>query len=474
MLSDEELERFGRDGFVAVRQAVPADIVGACRAELDDELRAQGVDPDDATTWTEPVVRFWCPDREPFARAGSQRILWETYDQLIGPDRHRRKRAVGGSVPARFPSERDPGDAGWHVDGTIPIGDTWGLNVHSRWRGLLCLFLFSDIGPDDAPTEIKVGSHLLVPPSIAALGPDGGLYDLHATDVFDRILDLPSAFATGQAGDVFVCHPFGSQGHLAPPGSRAPAAGPARHRDRRPIPTHRGRDDPSGRAGHSRRSARPSLSRRCRRPPSVWAVGLRTGGHRPIGTAMTATDQTATDEAARRLALARFDAGLARLGARERERRAGRSLWLAHHWPEHYGERCVMVAGRPVCRRCLALHPLSLAVAFASAAGLAPWPAALDPWPIWLLSIPATLAYGAEALGVIPYRPRWQVATTLIAAFAFGRGLGYELVDRWHPYFWGPLAVFGALWFWATAFAAGRRRAAQRAATASTSSSSLL
>lgn len=185
-------------------------------------------------------------------------------------------------------------------------------------------------------------------------------------------------------------------------------------------------------------------------------------------------DGAVAGDAAQRLALARFDAGLARLAARETERLAGRNLWLAHHRPEHYGERCVVVSGRPVCRRCLALYPMSFLVAFAAAAGLAPWPASLDPWPIWLLSVPATVAYGAEALGLIAYRPRWQVATTLMAAFAFGRALGYELLDRWHPWFWGPLALFGALWFWATVFAAGRRRTAQRAAMASTSSSSLL
>lgn len=199
------------------------------------------------------------------------------------------------------------------------------------------------------------------------------------------------------------------------------------------------------------------------------------GGPSPLSTpeSNSAADRTATSEAARRLALARFDAGLARLAARESDRLAGRKLWLAHHWPPHYRERCVVVAGRPVCRRCLSLYPLAFIVAFAAAAGVAPWPQSIDPWPIWLLSIPATVAYGGEAMGLIAYRPRWQVATTLMAAVSFGRALGYELLDRWHPNFWGPLAVFGALWFWATVYAAGRR-STHSAATASTSSSSLL
>ncbi|MEM8925214.1 MAG: hypothetical protein AAGD35_17055 [Actinomycetota bacterium] len=205
------------------------------------------------------------------------------------------------------------------------------------------------------------------------------------------------------------------------------------------------------------------------------------------------TDETSDDTAAREAALARFDEGLERLAAKERQRQAWRRLWLAHHWPDAYDPRCVTVAGRPVCRRCLALHPLALVVAVASAAGLAPWPTAVDPWPIWLLSIPATVAYVGEAVGFLRYRPRWQTGTTLLAALAFGRGLGYELTDRWHPWFWGPLVVFGGLWLWATMFAGARRGIerdarrsvaadtsatatadAQSAATASTNSSSLL
>ena len=76
---------------------------------------------------------------------------------------------------------------------------------------------------------------------------------------------------------------------------------------------------------------------------------------------------------------------------------------------------------------------------------------------IWVLSIPATVAYCGEALGLLRYEPRWQVATTLLAALAFGRALGYELAERWSSEFWGPIAVFGGIWFLATAIAANNR-----------------
>ncbi len=159
---------------------------------------------------------------------------------------------------------------------------------------------------------------------------------------------------------------------------------------------------------------------------------------------------------------AELDAGLARIAAREAaeqaERRARRNMWLAHHWPDHYDERCLMVGSRPICRRCVSLYPLGLLVAIVSAAGFAPWPESWDPWPIWLLSIPATVAYCGEALGFFPYRAKVQVVTTLLAGLAFGRALGYEFLERWSWEFWGPINVFGFIWFLATAFGMLRRR----------------
>lgn len=157
-------------------------------------------------------------------------------------------------------------------------------------------------------------------------------------------------------------------------------------------------------------------------------------------------------------ALARLDAQLARIGDSERERSARSNMWLTHHWPRDYAERCVKVRGRHVCRRCAALYPLGLAIAIVSALGAAPWPESIDPWPIWILSLPATVAYCAEAAGWIRYNPKVQVATTLIAAVGFGRALGYEFEERWSPEFWGPISVFGGIWFVFTMIAAVRNR----------------
>ncbi len=146
----------------------------------------------------------------------------------------------------------------------------------------------------------------------------------------------------------------------------------------------------------------------------------------------------------------RFERRLAEIRSEQQETASSNNLWLSHHWPTDQDERCVTVAGRQVCRRCLTLHPLAIVIAVAFVFGFRIWPASLDPVVIWALSTPATIAFVGEALGWFNYSSRWQVATTALAALAFGRALGYELENRWHPYFWGPIAVFGGVWFFAS------------------------
>ena len=134
---------------------------------------------------------------------------------------------------------------------------------------------------------------------------------------------------------------------------------------------------------------------------------------------------------------------------------ARRHLWLTHHWLDEY-HRCAVVAGRHVCRRCLALYPLALAVVAVLASGIVAWPAALDPWLVWVLCVPATVEFLAEKLAGVAYDARRQTIVTLAVAVALGRGLALELDGRWSPTFWGPVIVFGTIWFLAAASAARR------------------
>ncbi len=80
--------------------------------------------------------------------------------------------------------------------------------MHSRRRGLLALFLFTDVRDDDAPTELIVGSHLDVPRVLAPYGPPGAFSGDVSGDLPASTFKRPRARATGRAGDAYVCHPF--------------------------------------------------------------------------------------------------------------------------------------------------------------------------------------------------------------------------------------------------------------------------
>jgi hypothetical protein len=202
------IETFGTDGFVAVRGAVATEVVRRCVDVIEGELRVRAVDPCDPATWTDPVVRFSCPEGPAFAAAGMSPALVDTYDALLGAGRWISRQGVGGTLPVRFPSVRDPGDAGWHIDGSYDVDGAWWVNVRSRGRGLLALFLFTDVGEDDAPTELIAGSHLDVPRVLTPTGDRGMFYGDVVGQLPGSTFERPRRRATGRAGDVFLCHPF--------------------------------------------------------------------------------------------------------------------------------------------------------------------------------------------------------------------------------------------------------------------------
>jgi hypothetical protein len=203
--SIETLERrFLDDGFVHIESAFPRELARECRDLLCRDLPC---DPDDASTWTAPVVRLGEHGDEPFRRAANTPALHAAFDALVGRDRWLARPSLG-TFPIRFPSPEEPNDAGWHADaGYYGDDGSMRLNVRSKGRALLMLFLFSDVGEEDAPTRIEVGSHLDVPRLLAAAG-EAGLTYIEVAERFDPDRDYPIALATGSAGDVYLCHPF--------------------------------------------------------------------------------------------------------------------------------------------------------------------------------------------------------------------------------------------------------------------------
>jgi hypothetical protein len=210
VLSNAQVQQFIRDGFVKIEAAFPRALADHGRSIL---WRDTGCDECDPSTWTKAVIRLGMYGQEPFARAANTPVLHKAFDQLVGPGRWL-PRADLGTFPIRFPSPHDPGDAGWHVDTSfapeIDPGDfmNWRVNVTSKGRSLLMLFLFSDVGQNDAPTRIRVASHLDVARTLAAAGDHGLSLRELAADGFAETVARPEVLATGEAGTVYLCHPF--------------------------------------------------------------------------------------------------------------------------------------------------------------------------------------------------------------------------------------------------------------------------
>ncbi len=206
-----QIEAFIADGCIRLGGAFPRELADAGREIL---WRDTGCAPGDPTTWTRPVIRLGMYGDPPFRQAVNTPRLYAAFDQLVGEGLWEPRPNLG-TFPVRFPSDDPPGDDGWHIDTSFPppAGDptdffSWRSNVRSDGRALLMLFLFSDVGEDDAPTRVRLGSHQVMARRLAPLGEAGAsLADL-AREGFDDTADLPIGLAAGAAGDVWLCHPF--------------------------------------------------------------------------------------------------------------------------------------------------------------------------------------------------------------------------------------------------------------------------
>lgn len=203
-----DIPAFIEQGFVRIDEAFPRSLADEARAIL---WRDTGCRPDAPSTWTKPVVRLGYYAQPPFVAAANTPILHSAFDALVGKGRWLPPGNLG-TFPVRFPSPDDPGDTGWHIDASYGTESTdflsWRINVFSRGRALLMLFLFSDVGEDDAPTRIRVGSHLEMARILAPAGEDGRTLGELARSGFAETAGCDEVLATGDAGTVYLCHPF--------------------------------------------------------------------------------------------------------------------------------------------------------------------------------------------------------------------------------------------------------------------------
>lgn len=203
----EAQERFIQTGFLRVDEAFPTEMAAEGRRIL---FQRAGVDADRPESWDAPVIRIpWAADPVFVAAANTPRLR-AAYDALVGAGRWQAPMGLG-SWPIRFPVGQ-AADTGWHVDASFgteaPDFLDWRVNILSRGRALLMLFLFSDVGNDDAPTRIRVGSHARMARTLLPHGAQGLTLRQMAETDWGGSSGCEQALATGPAGTVYLCHPF--------------------------------------------------------------------------------------------------------------------------------------------------------------------------------------------------------------------------------------------------------------------------
>ena len=120
-----------------------------------------------------------------------------------------------------------------------------------------------------------------------------------------------------------------------------------------------------------------------------------------------------------------------------------RDMIWTHHWADQH-DRCAHVAGRLVCRRCLVLYPVTIAVLVLARFGIR-WPNALDTFLLFALPLPLLLDFVAEHMGFTRYSPRRQIATTFLGAIALGHALARYLERNGDPLFWTMISCYAGL-----------------------------
>ena len=207
-LTSNQVQTFIADGFVKIENAFSTGLAKQCRDELWADI---GLSPDQFENWTQPVIRVASKASPPFIQAANTPLLHRTYDQLVGVNRWLAPKGLG-TFPIRFPSAKSPGDDGWHID--VSFGDNvadfmeWRANVKSSGRALLMLFLLSDVGPDDAPTRIRKGSHATIARELLPYGEAGATLRQLSANGYASTEHCEIELATGTAGTVYLCHPF--------------------------------------------------------------------------------------------------------------------------------------------------------------------------------------------------------------------------------------------------------------------------
>ncbi len=239
-LTHSEVEHFIENGWVKVNQAIPRENALAVQNTIWEKLAERGVDKQDRSTWTKPMVHITENYSGPEFDACQTERLTGAMNDLAGADNRLipTQPPAWGWWPVNFAVGADkawevPG-GGWHWDGIhfrhyVDAGD----------QGLLMLPNFSDIGSQGGATVIAEGSHKIVArylaecpdgctlnegitacslqhPWLAMLTGKAPLPEGESRNSFfmnqqyrdAKGTSLRVVEAVAEAGDVYICHPF--------------------------------------------------------------------------------------------------------------------------------------------------------------------------------------------------------------------------------------------------------------------------
>jgi ectoine hydroxylase-related dioxygenase (phytanoyl-CoA dioxygenase family) len=241
IFTPEQVDQFISRGHVTLKGALPREQALAAQDFLWQRVAERGVQREDQSTWTEPMVHIKESYKEPAFPHIDIELVSDAVEELVGQGRWRERGqtpywgwwpvnfALGADSPWTVPSR------GWHWDG-IQFRHT----VDAPDQGLLMLCLFSEIGPRGGGTVVAEGSHQVVARFLNQHAEGIELVDaiklcneqhpwlaeLTGTDAateepaerIARFMDtetvdghgtkLRVVETTGSPGDVIFCHPF--------------------------------------------------------------------------------------------------------------------------------------------------------------------------------------------------------------------------------------------------------------------------
>ena len=203
MLTPEQREHFVAEGHLVIKGAFPRE---QSLEWVREECARDGYDVDDPTTWRKDYERInlhHSQKLEEFAPAAWQASV----DLMGGLDRVKNRPSIslfamnfkqGAGQPFQPPSAAS---RGWHKDG-------WHFRhfLDSPEQGLLGIPLFTDVLPQGGATFIAADSVPVVARFLAE-HPEGVLPDdFDSKTLLAECKDFREA--TGEAGDVYLLHPY--------------------------------------------------------------------------------------------------------------------------------------------------------------------------------------------------------------------------------------------------------------------------